>query len=99
LLKSEKIKEFISYILVLFILVGIVRILPVYLKYKKRSYKNYSNSSWFKVVMNTRVLGEILIFYMLEKKFPNAKIFSNAYIPKEDNETIEIDLLIINEKD
>jgi hypothetical protein len=84
--------------LLLFILVAIVRILPVYLKYKKSSYKNYSNSSWLKIVTDTGLLGEFLIFYKLEKKFPKAKILPNVYIQKENDETTEIDLLMINEK-
>ena len=90
--------KFISYMFLLFILVVIVRILPVYLKYKKSSYKNYSNSSFLRVVMDAGLLGEFLTFYILEKKFPNAKILPNVYIPKEDDETTEIDLLMINGK-
>ncbi|MDM8534151.1 nuclease-related domain-containing protein [Clostridiaceae bacterium HSG29] len=90
--------KLISYMLFLFIIVVIIRILPVYLKYKKSSYKNYSNSSLLKVATNTGLLGEFLIFYLLEKKFPEAKILPNVYIPKENDETTEIDLLMINEK-
>ena len=79
-------------ILLLFILVAIIKILPIYLKYRKSSYKNYSNSSWLRIIIDTGLLGEFLIFYKLEKKFPKAKILPNVYILKENDKTTEIDL-------
>ncbi|MEA1974196.1 MAG: nuclease-related domain-containing protein [Bacillota bacterium] len=90
--------KFIIYMILFASLLIIIRILPTYLKYKKSIYRKYSNSSWLKIATDTGLLGEFLTFYRLEKKFPKAKLLPNVYIPKENDETTEIDLLMINEK-
>ncbi len=86
-------------ILLPFLLVSLsiilLKMLFYYAKYNKSNYKYESGVSFFKFYFNTGCFGEGLTFFKLEALNHYSKIMSNLYIPTENNETTEIDLLYI----
>ena len=68
-------------------------------EYKEETYYKITKVSYFNVRHNAGKYGEYLIYKYL-KDFENqgAKFLFNIYIPKKDNETTEIDVLMISSK-
>jgi len=70
-----------------------------YLEYKKSLYYQTTKLSFFSVRNNIGKYGEYLIYQQLKKFETNgAKFLFNAYIPKSNGETTEIDVLMICSK-
>lgn len=69
------------------------------IKYKNSSYYEVTKKDYKQVIKNKGVYGEYLTYEELEvfEKY-GAKFLFNLYIPKEKNETTEIDLLMICSK-
>lgn len=68
-------------------------------KYNKESYYKITNISYFKVINDTGKYGEYLIYKNLKSFEDNgAKFLFNIYVPKNDEETTEIDVLMISSK-
>lgn len=64
--------------------------------YKKTTYYQITGNSYLKVILDKGLFGEYRIFkylQFLEKQ--GAKFLFNVYIPKENGETTEIDVLMI----
>ncbi len=68
-------------------------------EYKKTSYYKITKMSYRSVKNNTGKYGEYLIYkYLKHYESQGAKFLFNIYIPKEDGETTEIDVLMICSK-
>ena len=72
-------------------------LMPTYLKYRKSNYKQASNTSFLQIAFNKGSLGEFLTFYELEF-IENTFLLCNLYIPKINNTTTEIDMVLITKK-
>lgn len=70
-----------------------------YKRYKKSTYYQITNNSYLSVCHNKGMQGEYLIYECL-RSFENVggKFLFNLYIPKENNKTTEIDILLICSK-
>lgn len=68
-------------------------------KYKEETYYKITNIGFFNVRHNTGRYGEYLTYKYL-KKFEDqgARFLFNIYVPKKDEETTEIDVLMISSK-
>jgi superfamily II DNA helicase RecQ len=66
-------------------------------KYNKSNYKKESGNSYFSVMMDKGKYGEYLSFNILEKIKGEHRILTNVYLPKENEETTEVDLVYIHE--
>ena len=86
----------------IYIVLIIVLILVAYKK-----YKNYTNTTYYKLTQNspitvwfdTGLLGEYLIYNWLKDiENKDGKFLFNLYLPKEDGETTEIDVLLITNR-
>lgn len=66
------------------------------ISYYKSTYRRLTNSSFFSVKLDTGKYGEYLTYKKL-KDFENrgAKFLFNLYIPKEDGQTTEIDVVML----
>ncbi len=68
-------------------------------KYKSSSYYSVTKNNYFSVWFDKGRLGEYQIYKLLRKlEHNNARFLFNVYIPKENGETTEIDVLLITEK-
>lgn len=74
-----------------------ILVLPVFLKYSQSDYKNVSGHNFVKTLFNRGNYGEFLTFYRLEKLKGYHKLLTNVYIPKENDTTTEIDLMMVSE--
>lgn len=102
--------ELITALLILFLLTRpiiliptiIVIILIYYLKirkYNKSSYYKITKASYFGVKFDKGKYGEYLIYkYLMGLEQQGAKFLFNIYVPKNDEETTEIDVLMISRK-
>lgn len=84
--------------LAILIIIGIF----VYYYLKKRSYDNSnykreSGNRFFGVIGDKEKYRQYLFFNYLEKIYGEHKILMNVYLPKEDGETIEAEMVYINE--
>ncbi len=59
-------------------------------------YRNDTKTPLSKLISDNGVYGEYLTYNII-KKF-DGKVLSNVYVPKKNNTTTEIDLLLINKK-
>ncbi|GAA0365925.1 hypothetical protein GCM10008932_17640 [Alkalibacterium iburiense] len=82
---------FLIFIMILFIM------LPMYLKFNESNYTVASGNSFLKTVFDKGNYGEFLTYYTLEQLPIPKKLLSNAYIPKEDGSTSEVDLIMLAE--
>ena len=95
---------FIIYILLaLFVTIPVIIFLCIYYysskKYESSSYYKNTNTSYFKIRYDTGKYGEYLIYKSLKTfEVIGAKFLFNVYIPKKDEETTEIDVLMISRK-
>ena len=83
-------------ILILIISYSII-LVPRYIKFKNSKYKDISGNRFINIIFDKGNFGEFLTFYELEKISNNGLILSNLYIKKNDSNTTEIDLLMIDE--
>lgn len=67
------------------------------IEYDKSKYKEESGDNFLGVIIDKGKYGEYLSFNKLEKIKGNHKILTNVYLPKGNEETIEIDLVYIHE--
>ena len=68
-------------------------------KYKEETYYKVTNVSYFNVLRDTGKYGEYLTYkYLKEFENQGAKFLFNIYVPKKDDETTEIDVLMISRK-
>lgn len=68
-------------------------------KYKEESYYKITNVNYFNVRHDTGKFGEYLTYkYLKDFEKQGAKFLFNIYIPKKDEETTEIDVLMISSK-
>ena len=68
-------------------------------KYEEESYYRITNVSYYNVRHNTGKYGEYLTYkYLKGFEAIGAKFLFNLYIPKKDEETSEIDVLMISRK-
>lgn len=85
------------------ILIPIIIFISIYLyknkKYKEETYYKVTNIGFFNVRHNTGRYGEYLTYKYL-KKFEDqgARFLFNIYVPKKEEETTEIDVLMISSK-
>lgn len=96
------IKQLYQVVMLIFNPIILIPIIIIYYKnkkYKEGTYYKATKISYFNVIYNTGRLGEYLIYKYL-KKFEErgAKFLFNVYVPKNDEETTEIDVLMISSK-
>lgn len=65
--------------------------------YQKSTYKKETQNSLIKVLKNTGLLGEYFTTKMLDKIPGYHKVLLNAYIPTDDNNRTEIDIIFLHE--
>lgn len=68
-----------------------------YIKFKGSNYKNDSGNTFLQTVFNVGNNGEYLTYTELERLNGYNKLMTNIYIPKKDQTTTEIDLMMISE--
>jgi len=66
-------------------------------RYDKSSYKKESGNNFLGVMMDKGKYGEYLSFNILEKIKGDHRILTNVYLPKENGETTEVDIIYIHE--
>lgn len=96
---SAFITSFLNLPTILLIAVVAILIIKTNIEYKKGSYYQVTKMPLLALRSDSGKLGEYLIYKKLkvfEKE--GAKFLFNAYIPKENNETTEIDVLMICRK-
>lgn len=87
-------------IVVMIVIIVIIYFLSYYIKkvkYDKSAYKKESKNEFKQVYFNKGNYGEYLIFNNLECIDCYNKIITNAYIPKGNGETTEVDLIFIHQ--
>ena len=78
--------------------VGVI-ILILYLSYQKSTYREITENSFFATTKDLGKYGEYLIYNYLKKyEEDGGKFLFNLYIPKDNGETTEIDVLLISKK-
>ncbi len=65
-------------------------------EYNKSVYKIITKKSYFDILVDKGTLTEYLIWQELNNQNMHKKILINLYIPKENGETAEIDIVLIN---
>ena len=86
---------------ILALVIGLL-VMFIYIKelsqYKRSGYKSASGNTLSKTMFDKGCRGEFLTYRYLEKVSGYSKILANAYIPKEDGKTTEIDLIFVHQK-
>lgn len=78
------------------IAIMIVRFLIIAIPYWKSTYYKSTHKSFILLVLNTGAYGEYLTYKCLRKYEENgAKFLFNCYLPKDTDETSEIDVMMI----
>lgn len=102
--------ELITALLILFLITKPIILIPTitviiliyYLKirkYNKSSYYKITKVSYFGVKFDKGKYGEYLIYkYLMGLEQQGAKFLFNIYVPKNDEETTEIDVLMVSRK-
>lgn len=82
-----------------FVAIQIIVFLYEYKQYKKSTYYEITKNSYLSVLYDKGKYGEYLLYNNL-KLFENDKnkFLFNIYLPKENNKTTEIDVLLISSK-
>lgn len=84
-------------ILFTFVLVTIVVCWYNYRQYQTGSYRKITKNSYLHVLRDAGKLGEYLIYKKLRSmEKDGAKFLFNVYVPKEDDTTTEIDVLMLH---
>ena len=85
--------------LLLVVLIFVLYIFFDYKKYKSSSYYLVTKNGYLSVRFDKGKLGEYHIYkYLRNLEKSGSKFLFNVYIPKENGETTEIDVLLITEK-
>lgn len=88
-----------KYLIILVILVYAYLSILAY-KYSRSTYKEITHNKFFKVLNDKGKYGEYLIYdrlKYLEKEY-NEKFLFNLYIPKDNDETTELDVVLLSHK-
>lgn len=86
-------------VFIIFVITIIVIFIKENLDYKKCAYYQVTKIPYFLIRYNTGKYGEYLTYMKLKSFEDNgAKFLFNIYIPKENGETTEIDVLMISSK-
>jgi len=68
-----------------------------YRRFMKSSYRNATGNAFWKTLLDKGLYGEYLTYRILEQ-FPGyKKLLANVYIPKDDENTTEIDVMMLSE--
>lgn len=97
---EKSIQTFLTYTftfpLILFAILTGFYVLFLYLRYKSSKYSLYQKN-FFKLVFNKGLRGEFNIFTTLEKFCDETTfLIPNIYIPKNNDETTEIDMVLVS---
>lgn len=65
-------------------------------RYKTTEYYKTTHNGYFKMRLNKGLYGEYLIYAYLRKIPGSSRFLFNVYLPKENGETTEIDVLLIH---
>lgn len=70
-----------------------------YVRFRKSTYTKETGHTYFETIIlrNLGLVGEFDTYRLLEKLDGNKKILANIYIPTINNETTEIDLVLIHQ--
>lgn len=86
-------------VFIIFVIIIIVIFIKENLDYKKCAYYQITKTPYFLIRYDTGKYGEYLTYKKLKNFEDNgAKFLFNVYIPKENGETTEIDVLMISSK-
>lgn len=81
------------------LLVGLVVYICIILKYRATTYYEQTKCSYFKLQRDIGRIGEYHTYLKLRKfEREGAKFLFNVYIPKDNEQTTEIDVLMISKK-
>ena len=91
-------KEIIEFTLgmIICVLIIIISLLPI-IKYKRSEYCKETGYSYASIKHNKGIRGEYLIWQMLENLGGYKKFIFNCYIPRDNDKTTEIDIILIHE--
>ncbi len=87
-------------VIITILIIIVSKIFPYILEriiYKNSNYKVASGNSFHKTFFHKGNRGEFLTYRELEKLGGYNKILANAYIPKKDGTTSEVDLILIHQ--
>ena len=79
------------------IIIVVLYIFTVISKYKKTEYYKITHNGFWKMRTNTGYYGEYLIYRELQQINGYHKFLFNVYVPRNSEETTEIDALLIHE--
>lgn len=79
------------------VIIFFIRLGAIYFKFLLSNYRKEHNEKFFKVIKDKGLYGEYLSFRILEKLPGYKKILTNVYIPKENGQVTELDLVMIHE--
>lgn len=87
------------YIIVFILLVIVPKIFTYQMKknFNKSNYKNESGNTYEEAIKDKGKYDEYLTFKVLEDLNKESRIRTNVYLPKNDKETTEVDLIYIDE--
>ena len=79
------------------IVIGIIILIIIlkYYEFSKSNYKSLSGNKFIKTMLNKGYYGEYKVFLDLEKIDVDKYLIPNIYLEKKNNETTEIDLIMI----
>lgn len=87
----------------LLILIGLYLIALVFIyvirskEYKRTEYYNQTKNPFYKILNDRGMEGEYLTYLCLSKLDGCKKFLFNVYLPKDNNETTEIDVIMLHE--
>lgn len=87
----------------LLILIGLslIALILIYVirskKYQRTEYYNQTKNPFFKILSDPGLEGEYLTYLCLSKLDGRKKFLFNVYLPKDNNETTEIDVIMLHE--
>lgn len=88
---------FLATIVLLSFGIVVLYVLSIYFGFRKSSYRDASGNSFLKLLLDKGSYGEFLIFSALEKLNGHKRLLTNIYLPKGDDSTTEVDVVMIAE--
>lgn len=88
---------FLIFVFVILALILVLEYVFLMHQYKKSDYYRQSGISYWKVRSDAGMLGEYLIYDRLRKLKGYKKWIFNCYIPKDNGETTELDVILLHE--
>jgi len=85
-------------IILLAVFIYCIFLIPKYISFRNSTYKDASGNSFLRTIYDKGKYGEFLTFLYLEKLSSYKRLMTNLYLPKSNEETTEIDLLMLTEK-